>query len=279
MDADTYQFLDDPESLLAALRKCGHRIDLFTFVQRLADDGPKYAYPMVWDNFAVLPVSTFDHWFTKQIENRVRVKVRKAEKSGVVTRVVSFDESLVRGIWEVYNECPVRQGIPNGHYGKSFEKVYEEEATFLDHSIFIAAYFEEKMIGFIKLVTDETLTQGNMMNIVSMTRHADKAPTNALVAHAVRVCAERKIPNLLYGKFVYGKKEPDGLNTFKRYNAFERRDVPRYYVPLTALGRIAFRLGVHDGLKERVPEPVLAKLRDLRKTWYSRKLKSETVRS
>jgi len=53
---------------------------------------------------------------------------------------VPFDETLVRGIWEVYNESPVRQGKPNTHYGKDIETVYKEEATFLDHSIFIGAF-------------------------------------------------------------------------------------------------------------------------------------------
>ena len=60
LDAEKYLFLDDPEAVLDGLRKSGIRIDLFTFMQRLPETSPKYAYPMEWDNLAALPVSTFD---------------------------------------------------------------------------------------------------------------------------------------------------------------------------------------------------------------------------
>jgi hypothetical protein len=36
------------------------------------------------------------------------------------------------------------------------------------------------------------------MHILSMIRHREKAPTNALIAQAVRSCAERGIPYLWY---------------------------------------------------------------------------------
>ena len=61
LDEDTYEFPKDPESVTAALRKCGTRIDLFTFMQILPETAPRFAYPMEWGNLAVLPVSTFDH--------------------------------------------------------------------------------------------------------------------------------------------------------------------------------------------------------------------------
>jgi len=274
LDADRYQFLDDPETMIEALKKCGRRIDLFTFMQRLPETKPKYAYLMESDNLAVLPVSTFDHWWTKQINDKTRNMVRRAQKKRVQIREVPFDEALVRGIWEVYNECPIRQGRPFPHYGKSLERVHAEEATYLDSSTFIGAYLDDKMVGFVKLVTDEARTQANLMNIVSMTRHFDKAPTNALVACAVRTCADRGIPYLVYGNFVYGRKGQDGITLFKRYNGFSRVDVPRYYAPLTSWGRFAFRLALHKKFVDRVPEPILAKLRELRSLWYNRKLES-----
>src|SRR5690348_17418150 len=70
IDGDKYNFPDDPEALIGALRKCGTRIDLFTFLQKLPETKPRYAYPMEWDNLAVLPVSTFDHWWNQQIRSR-----------------------------------------------------------------------------------------------------------------------------------------------------------------------------------------------------------------
>jgi hypothetical protein len=123
LEAEKYQFLDEPELVVRALRKCGIRIDLFTFMQRLPETSPKYAYPMEWDNLAVLLVSTFDRWWTQQIGFKARNKAKQAEKKGVTLREVPFDDALVRGIWEIYNECPVRQGRPFTHYGKDVETV------------------------------------------------------------------------------------------------------------------------------------------------------------
>jgi hypothetical protein len=274
LEGDKYQFLNEPQTVVEALRKFGRRIDLFTFMQRLQETSPKFAYPMEWDNLAGLPVSTFDNWWMRQIDAKTRNMVRKAEKKGIIVREVPFDDALVQGIWEVYNETPLRQGIPNAHYGKDIKTVYKIEATFLDSSIFIGAFLDGKLVGFVKLVADEIRTQAGLMNIVSMTQHRDKAPTNALIAQAVRTCAERGIPYLVYANFAYGTKQTSSLSDFKKNNGFQRIDVPRYYVPLNPFGLAAFRLGLHHRLADRLPEPVAAKLRDLRKSWYKHKIPS-----
>ncbi len=274
LEADGYFIVDEPKPLLDALRKSRSRIDLFTFMQRLPETTPKYDYPMEWDNLAVLPVTTFDHWWSHQIRSFPRNRARQAEKKGVVLREVPFDETLVKGIWEVYNEAPVRQGKPSVHFGKDLATVHKEEATFLDHSLFIGAYLGEDLIGFIKMTWDETRTQANLMNIVSMVRHKDKAPTNALIAQAVRSCAERKISYLVYQHFSYGKKQRDSLSDFKENNGFQRVDLPRYYVPLTAFGALALRLGLHRKLIDRVPESIASRLRAIRKNWHNRKFQS-----
>ena len=276
LDADKYQFLDDPEVMLDALRKSGSGTDLFTFIQRLPETSPKYPYPMEWDNLAALPVSTFEHWWTRQIGFKARNKAKQAEKKGVRLAEVPFDDALVEGIWKVYNESSVRQGKPNVHYGKDVETVRKEEATFLDSSIFIGAFLDGKLIGFVKLVSDETRTQAGLMNIVAMVRHRDKAPANALVAEAVRVCAERGISYLVYSNFAYGKKQRDSLSDFKERNGFQRIDLPRYYVPLTRVGSVALRLGLHHRFVDHLPEPVLSKARELRNAWYNRKPQSIT---
>jgi len=274
LDADKYQFLDDPESMLDGLRKSRARIDLFTFIQRLPETSPKCAYPMEWDNLAVLPVSSFDNWWNHQIRSYPRNRARQAEKKGVTLREVPFDDALVQGIWELYNECPVRQGVPFRHYGKDIKTVFNEEATFLDSSIFIGAFLGDKLIGFVKLVTDETRTQANLMNILAMVRHRDKAPTNALIAQAVRSCAERRIQYLVYQNFSYGKKLSDTLSHFKEINGFQRVDLPRYYVPLTRWGAVAYRLALHRRFVDHFPGPVVAKVRQLRSVWYNRKFRA-----
>jgi hypothetical protein len=274
LDAEKYKFLDNPEAMIEGLRKSKKRVDLFTFMQRLPETSPKYPYPMEWDNFAALPITTFDHWWNEQIGFKGRNKAKQAEKKGVVIREVPFSDELVEGIWKIYNECPIRQGRVFPHFGKDLPTVYKEEATFLDSSIFLGAYFKDELIGFIKLVTDETNTQAGLMNIVSLIHHRDKAPTNGLVSHAVRACADRKISYMVYSNFAYGKKQSDSLSDFKERNGFQRIDIPRYYVPLTVTGHAALRLGLHHRLVDHLPESLASKLREMRNNWNHRKLQS-----
>jgi hypothetical protein len=271
LDGEGYQFLEDPEAALDIIRKSGTRIDIFTFVQKLSDTSPKYSYPMEWDNMAVLRISTFDDWMTNQIDFKVRNKIRKAAKSGVVVREVPFNEELLQGISAVYNESPIRQGQRFRHYGKDIESLREMKSTFLDRSVFIGAFFEDKLIGFVKLVTNEDRSQAGLMHIVSMIGHRDKAPTNALIAQAVRSCADRNISFLWYANFSYGKKQRDTLADFKRHNRFEKVEIPRYYVPLTAAGRIALRLDLHHGLLHWIPESVASRYRKVRSQWYAKR--------
>lgn len=278
-DGDKYEFPEDPEVVLESLRKCGTRIDLFTFMQRLPETTPKYAYPMEWDNLAVVPVSTFDHWWNHQIRSLARNRARQAEKKGVVLREVPFDDALLQGICDIYNECPIRHGKPFPHYGMRLERAREYASTFRDRSIFIGAFLGDRMIGFTKLVMDETRTQACAVHILSMLEHKDKAPTNALIAYAVRTCAGRGISYLVYENFAYGKKQSDSLSHFKEVNGFQRVDLPRYYVPLTRTGRVALSLGLHHRLAERLPEPVTAKIREFRKNWYTRNLQASTEAS
>lgn len=271
LDADDYKFVKDPEPVLAELRKAKLGIDLFTFLQKLPDTSQKYPYPYEMDNLAVLPVSTFDHWWTKQIGFKARNKAKQAQKKGLVVREVPFDEELVTGIWEIYNECPVRQARLFPHYGKDLGTVRRMSGTYLDSSVFIGAFDGKKLVGFIKLVVDDSNTQAGLMHIISLLEYRDKAPTNALLAEAVRSCASRGIPHLVYSKFAYGKRVRSSLSDFKERNGFQQVDIPRYYVPLTRWGLLSFRMGLHRSLIEVVPEPVGAKLRAARIAWYRHK--------
>jgi hypothetical protein len=271
LDAEGYDFLDDPEAALKVLRKSSPRADLFTFIQKLSDASPKFGFPMEWDNMAALQVSTFDHWMAHQVDFKVRNKVRKASKNGVEVREVPFDDDLVRGISAIYNESPIRQGKPFWHYKKEIDAVRRMNATFLDRTIFLGAFFEGSLIGFVKLVTNEDRSQAGLMQIVSMILHRDKAPTNALVAQAVRSCAERGIAHLWYANFSYGKKQQDSLADFKRHNGFVKVELPRYYIPLTIVGRVALRLGLHHKAQDWIPEPIAAPYRRIRKLWYARR--------
>jgi hypothetical protein len=224
---------------------------------------------------AALPVSTFEHWWTQQVDGKTRNMVRRAEKKGVVVREVPFDDALVCGIWDIYNECPVRQGRLFPHYGKDVDTVRKISATFPEASTFIGAFLGEKLIGFVKLTCDDARSQAAVMHIIAMVQHRDKAPMNALIAQAVQSCSKRGIPYIVYSKFAYGAKQRDSLSDFKENNGFQRIDLPRYYVPLTRIGAAAIRLGLHHSFFDYVPELVLTRLRELRNAWYRRKIQPE----
>lgn len=264
LDGEGYLFLDDPRRAIERLRTTGPRADLFTFTQALPESAPRFAYPFERDNFAALRVTTFEDWWERQIGFKARNKAKQAAKKGVEIREIPFDDECVRGIWAIYNETPVRQGRRFPHYGKDLETVRRMSATFPGQSIFIGAFFQGRMIGFIRLVVNQAGTQAGLMHILSLMEHRDKAPTNALVAQAVRCCAERGISFLVYSSFAYGKKERSSLSDFKERNGFQRMDVPRYYVPLTRWGAAAYRLGLHHGWKDRLPEAAAAPLREWR---------------
>jgi hypothetical protein len=273
LDGEGYQFVEDPEAALEVVRKFRPRVDIFSFVQQLSDTTPRYNYPMEWDNFATVRVTTFDEWMTNQVDFKVRNKVRKAAKNGVVVKEVPFDDALIHGISAIYNESPIRQGRQFPHYHKNLDELRRMKATFLERSIFIGAFFEDKLIGFIKLVTNEDRSQGGLMHILSMIQHRDKSPTNALVAQAVRSCAERGISYLWYANMSYGKKQGDSLAEFKRHNGFQKIEVPRYYMPLTVAGRLALQFGLHHGVVDWIPEPIAAQFRRLRSLWYARRVR------
>lgn len=274
LDGEKHVFPDDPEAFIEGLRRSRARVDIFTFLQRVSDTSPKYSYSFEYDNLAVLPVSTFDYWWNQQIRSYPRNRAKQAEKKGVTFREVPFGEPLLRGICGIYNETPVRQGKPFPHYGMTPEKAHDYAGTFLDHSVYIGAFLGETMIGFAKLVMDENRNQACIIHILSMTQHNDKAPTNALIAQAVRYCAEHKVSYLVYEHFNYGNKQGDSLSHFKEVNGFRRVDLPRYYIPITNVGRAALRFGLHHRLADRVPESLAAKLRELRKAWYRREVRT-----
>jgi hypothetical protein len=64
LNGEGYKFLVNPESAIAALRDSNTRADLFTFLQKLPETSPRYPYSFERDNMAVLPISTFDHWWS-----------------------------------------------------------------------------------------------------------------------------------------------------------------------------------------------------------------------
>jgi hypothetical protein len=274
IDGEKYTCPDNLDGTLAGLRNSPERVDLFTFLQHPPDTTPKYSYPMEWDNLAVLPVSSFDHWWNHQIRSIGRNRARQAEKKAVVVGEVAYDGALLRGIVEIHNETPVRQGRRFPHYGMDLEGARRYAGTFLDRSIFLGARLGDQFIGFAKLTFNETRTHACVVNILSMLRHRDTAPTNALIAQAVRSCADRGISHLVYEQFTYGKRERDSLSQFKEVNGFRRMNLPRYFIPLTPLGNLALRAGLHHGFIDYCPEFIMLKFREIRTNWYGWKFRA-----
>jgi hypothetical protein len=180
----------------------------------------------------------------------VRKNVRRAAKRGVTVDVATFDEALVRGIKEIYDETPIRQGRRFWHFGKSVETIRAENGSYLDRAEFIAAYCDGELIGFMKFV--RAGSAAIVMQILCKAAHYDKRPMNALIAKAMDVCHAKGISHLVYSKFMYGNKTDD-MTEFKRRNGFVQLDYPRYFVPLTLKGRIAVALKLHRGLLGLLP--------------------------
>lgn len=258
-----YEDVDDPEKAIADLRASGINADLFSFWQRLPYTEPRFSYHLDWDSIAVLPVSTYDHWLKSQINNKTRNMIVRSKKKGVVVETVPFDDAFVRGMTTIFNETPIRQERPFAHYGKSFDTIKQEFSRYLFREEILGAYFEGQLIGFIMLAHAGRYAM--LGQIISMVQHRDKAPNNALIAKAVEACADRKIPSLVYALWPRGP-----LREFKKHNGFKCVNLPRYYVPVSAKGQLALKLGLHHDLIDYLPEKAIPFLRDVRSRFYGR---------
>jgi hypothetical protein len=259
----------DPESFVAELKESGLNVDIFTFAQRIPNTSPQHRYHFEWENLAIIPITTYSDWWENRVESSVRRAVKKAGKQGIVVKVTEFDNEFVRGIVGINNETPIRQGRTFWHYRKSFEVVKDENSTYPGRNTFLGAYYQGELIGFMRLIHAGKLA--SIVQLLSMIKHYDKRPTNALIAKAVEVCEQQKISYLMYCNYIYHDPS-SSLTEFKRRNGFERVLLPRYYVPLTLKGKVALGLGLHRRLVERIPTPVVSRLLKIRSYWYERRL-------
>lgn len=259
--------VEDPDLFITKLKESNLTADLFTFAQRPPEITPRYHYHWEWDNWAAISTACFNTWWEK-LPQESRKNVRRAAKRGVVVKIARFDDDFVKGVHRIYNQTPVRDGRFFWHFGKDFETVRRELATYLDRSEFIGAYWNEELIGFLKMVYVDHMA--TVFHIIAMNEHYDKRPTNALIAKAAEVCEQKGISHLIYTKFVYGNKRQSSLLEFKRRNGFEQINFPRYYVPLTLRGEVFVRLRLHRGLIGLIPEPILQPLLSLRACYYKR---------
>jgi hypothetical protein len=251
----------EPELLIRSLRSVTPKADIFTFAHGVSAPEIRHPYPFEWEDAAVVRTTTYADWWTS-LRRIVRNDVRRAIRRGVVVQRAAFDDALIRGIKEIYDEVPTRQGRRFWHFGKDLESVRRANATYLETSEFLGAYHEGKLIGFIKIVYVDRVAR--VMQILAKQRHSDKRPSNALVAKAVEVCCQRGTTHLIYSRYSYGNKGATGLTRFKRRNRFERIIFPRYFVPLTRKGELALALKLHLGFADLLPRRVTRLLLKIR---------------
>ncbi|MGB5156742.1 MAG: hypothetical protein WBN77_04805 [Desulfobacterales bacterium] len=261
--------IKEPEAFIKQIKNSKIKADIFTFMQRLPESRPKYNYQMIWDSRAAIPITTYDHWHKNQLHQNPRNKMRIAQKKGVIVKLCEFNDDLIEGITNIYNETPIRQNKRFPQYGIDFNATRKAHITYIDRAHFIGAYYNDEMIGFLKLVSTENYMR--TMGILAKESHRDKAPMNLLVAKAVEICAKKGIPYFVYGKYNYGKGGSETFREFKHYLGFESIVLPRYYIPLNAWGSLIINLNLHLKLIDILPKKLLGVLLQMRNNWHMKK--------
>jgi ribosomal protein S18 acetylase RimI-like enzyme len=259
--------LADPGACLAQLREQAPRPDLFTFTQMPPDTERHYSYHCEPDSIAVARVENFKTWW-ESLPQETRKNARRSERCGVRVEVRPFDDALIADLVKLNNTSPLRQGRPYTHYGKSFEQVKKDHASFVDRSEFLCAQLDGELVGYVKLVFRGPRL-ASILNILVDEKHRDKRAANALMKKAVERAQETGRTHLTYGFFHHGNKRDESITLFKVRHGFEEVLVPRYYVPLTLRGKLALAAGMHRGLLFVLPNKVLTTAVDLRSKWYN----------
>jgi hypothetical protein len=262
--------VSDLASFVSKLKTRGLKADIFTFAQRVPDARRRYDCCTEWENAAALTITSFSHWLKDVAEYSIRKGVNRASKLGVTARIVEFDDQLLDAICRIYNESPVRQGKSFWHYGKDSVLVRRALDTYIDRSVFIGAYYQDQLIGFVKMTW--VGSTGTITQILSMRSHFDKKPNNILIAKAIELCESMGKRYFIYGSFVY--YDPTStLTEFKRRIGFQAIPLPRYYIPMTLRGKIALKLGLHRGVAANTPQLVFKQYLRIRKSWAEYKMR------
>lgn len=256
------QSITPTEELIEELHR--KRVDVFSFLERkwccpIAE--PSKSWSTAPDNIALLHLRSYDGWW-KAVGKKTRNMIRRAERSGIQTRLVEIDENFADGMWKIYNETPIRQERAFPHYGGTLEEV-KKGLTSVKDSPYIGAYLNGELVGFIQLVHGQNLAI--ISQILSMQKHWDKAVNNALVAKTIEFCANSHVEWIMYGRM---GNHPT-LDKFKESNGFTKLQLTRYFIPLTGKGRLAIKLRLNRELKDSLPPSMKKALFPLY-NWVSR---------
>lgn len=263
-----YESVENPEVLIASLKQHQPKQNILTFFQRVPHTLPRYNYYMESYPVSVITLKNYDDWWEKCIKKYTRQAVKMSQKKGIMVKVSNFNDEFIEGITSIHNETPIRAGKKYPHYNVSPDSVIKGEATFIDRSVFLGAYFENEIVGYAKFVFEEEFV--DVAQLLSKMSHRDKCVTNALLAKIVEICSQREVRYIAYGDF-----NSTSLGDFKRHNGFSRMDLPKYFVPLNFTGAVALRLKLHRRLSQWLPKRMLPFLYDLRKRSYERTTKKK----
>ena len=259
--------LQYPERCIATLRSRNLGVDIFTFSQLPPGRPPEYEYCYECDSIAAIPLTSWQNWWMG-LPQETRKNVRRSQRDGVRITIRPFDDTLIHELVALNNSSAIRQGRRFTHYAKSFEEVKKDHLSFLDRSEFFCAYFDDELIGYIKLVQRGTVA--SILNILTNEARKDKRPANALLEAVVKRCFEKQLTHVTYGFFHHGNKQDESITQFKIRHGFAETLVPRYFVPLTAWGKLCLHARFHRGLIGVLPAPILGAALAFRASCYRR---------
>ena len=250
------------DSLIEELHK--RHVDIFSFLERkwcCPITKPSNTWAKTEDNIAILHLTDYEKWL-KDIGKKTRNIIRKAQKTGITTSISTKDDKLAEGISKIFNETPIRQGRGFPNYGMPLEAI-KTNMLYFPNSTYIGAYFENELVGYIRLIHGDQLTM--ISDILSMQKHWDKSINNALLAKAIEFCAINHIKWIMYGRM---GNHPT-LDIFKENNGFKKLVLTRYFIPLSRKGRLAVKLKLEQELKDMLPPSIKNQLLPLY-DWVSR---------
>ena len=76
--AEYYEYVDEPQAFIDKLKASRCRADVLSFLQETAERTPRHRFYHEWEGISVVPITTFDHWWKKQVNDKTRNMVRKA---------------------------------------------------------------------------------------------------------------------------------------------------------------------------------------------------------
>lgn len=256
--------VDDPVTLVNDIKEKKIKADIFKFWQMLPNLKKNFNYYSEKVSIAAIEIKSYEHWYKNQVNSNTRRNIKKSVKKGIKLKICEFNDEFIEGMTSIFNETPIRQGRKYLHYGKDFNTVKKQFSRYLFREDLIGAYYNDELIGFIMLSHSQNFSI--LGQIISKEKYRILGTNNALISKAVEYCEKNKI-----GYLVYSMWDGGDLQEFKRRNGFKKYDLPRYYIPITFLGKIAITLKLHRGLKHYCPNLLIYVLKKTRKDYLKLK--------